>query len=43
MKLWFGMHEAVTHDLAVAEVGRYIVWPGQTTSTINEWIAAQQQ
>jgi uncharacterized protein (DUF885 family) len=25
-------HAAVTHDLAVAEVDRYIVWPGQATS-----------
>lgn len=25
-------HAAVTHDLAVAEVDRYIVWPGQATA-----------
>ncbi len=42
MKFWFGMHEAVTRDL-VAEVDRYIVCSGQATSTINQWIAAQQQ
>lgn len=35
MKRWFGMHEAVTRDLAVAEVDRYIVWSGQ--SMANGW------